>query len=180
MSTLVLQVHPLTGSYNAALLEAVTDTLTTAGRAHRVVRLGQGQTLDPDDLVGIGHLVVVAPTWWGAMPAQLLAWIQDHLAPWIDGEPPDRPSPLHTVQRLSVVATHGSSRFINRLQGEPGLHLWRRTVLPLCAPGARFDWIARYQLDRIDEAARAAFVARVGATLAALPEPEPEPGRASA
>lgn len=168
---LVVQVHPLEGSYSAALLGAVVEALDTGGRANEVVRLEQGGAIDTDRLASTGHLIVVAPTWWGAMPARLLAWIQEALGPWIDGGPcvdgrPAGPadratSPLRAVQRLTVVATHGSSRLVNRLQGEPGRQLWRRSVLPLCAPGARFEWIALHRLDRLGDAERRAFLDRV-------------------
>jgi putative NADPH-quinone reductase len=158
-TTLVVQYHPLEDSFGAALLGAVAEALDPAPE---VVRLGQGEDVDEARLATAERLIVVAPTWWGAMPARVLAWIQAKLGPWIDGDDDRRTSPLRSVERLAVVTTHGSSRFINGLQGEPGRHLWKRTVLPLCADGARFDWIALYKLDRLDQADREAFLDRVG------------------
>ena len=165
MRTLVLQVHPLEESYNVALLDAVVDALDGEGTPHEVVRLAQGGAVDLERLALAGHLIVVAPTWWGAMPAQLLHWLQETLGPWIDGvdgvkADPTR-SPLRTVRRLTVVTSHGSSRLVNTIQGEPGRNLWRRSVLPLCAAGATFDWIALYKIDRLEEPARRAFIDRV-------------------
>ena len=162
VSTLVVQFHPLEESFNRALLGAVVAALDEVGVAHEVVRLAQGDEIDPAQLAGCTRLIVVTPTWWGAMPARILAWIQDELAPWIDGDADPARSPLRSVQRLMVVTSHGSSRLINGVQGEPGRRLWRRAVLGLCAPGARFDWVSLYKIDRSDEGERRAFIDRVG------------------
>jgi putative NADPH-quinone reductase len=161
VTTLVVHVHPLEESYTTALLDAASDGLDQAGATSAVVRLAQGEGIDPAVLAATTHLIVVAPTWWGAMPAQLLAWIQETLGPWVDGSRSPASSPLATVQRVSVVTSYGSSRLVNAVQGEPGRHLWLRVVVPLCAPGAELDWIALYRLDRLDLAARQAFLDQV-------------------
>lgn len=166
--TLVMQFHPLADSYNVALLHAVIDGLEESGQLHEVVRLAQGGVVDRERLMSTGHLIVVTPTWWGAMPAQILDWIQSELGPWIDGGQDPTQSPLRSVERLTVVTSHGSSRLMNGVQGEPGRKLWRRSVLPLCAPSARFDWLSLYKIDRSDEAGRQAFVDRVGREIRAM------------
>lgn len=159
MTVLVVHYHPREDSYSAALLGVVLDRLDPGAE---VVRLGQGEAVDEGRLAAARHLIVVAPTWWGAMPSRVLAWIQELLGPWIDGGSDRRSSPLRSVERLTVVTTHGSSRLINGIQGEPGRQLWKRTVLPLCADGAGFHWIALYKLDRLGEPERRAFLDRVG------------------
>lgn len=148
-------------SYNVALLHAVVEGLEKVDVPHEVVRLGQGGVIDEERLGVTSHLVVVAPTWWGAMPAKLLHWIQITLGPWIDGKAERATSPLRSVRQLTVVTSHGSSKLINTVQGEPGRNLWRRTVLPVCAPGVTFDWVALYKIDRLDGPARRAFIDRV-------------------
>ncbi len=173
MRTIVVQFHPLDDSYNVALLHAVVDALDESGRPHEVVRLAQGGVVDRERLAACQHLIVVTPTWWGAMPARILAWLQDELGPWIDGGADGAPldpgrSPVRSVERLTIVTSHGSSQLINRLQGEPGRLLWRRSVLPLCRPGAQLDWISLYKLDRSDEGDRRAFIDRVGREVRAL------------
>ena len=95
------------------------------------------------------------------MPAVMLDWLQTIFGPWIDGVRPAVDSPARTVRRLSVVTSHGSSKWMNLLQGEPGLQFWKRSMLPLCADNARFDWIALYKIDRLDLHARRAFLAEV-------------------
>ena len=160
MTTLVVQMHPVPESFNAAVLEATLAGLGRAGIEPDVRRLGQGDALEADDLDGVETLVVVAPTWWGGPPAQLLERLQALLGA--------APSPLRSVRRLMVVTTHGSSQLVNTLQGEPGRRLWKRVVLPLCAPGATFDWVALYKIDRLDEDGRVTFLDRVTSAAAQL------------
>jgi putative NADPH-quinone reductase len=170
--TLVLQSHPLDDSYNMALLDAVVRALDRRAVEHTVHRFQPDGPPADSAIEGCRHLIVVAPTWWGAMPAVVLDWLQRRLEPWIDGGRPADQCPLRSVRRLSVVTSHGSSRWTNLLQGEPGLQLWKRTVLPLCSPDARFDWIALYKIDRLDLDARRAFIAsverRIGEVAAAV------------
>jgi len=122
--------------------------------------------LGNDRLAVTEHLVVVYPTFWGAPPALLQGWLHATCGPWIDGSAGLDQSPLRSVRRLTAVTSHGSARWVNIVQGEPGLCLWKRTVLALCAPGACFDWQALYKIDRLDEAGRKAFLERVTSSFA--------------
>ncbi len=152
MQTLVVQAHPVRDSYNAAIGKAVGDSLAAANRGYRLLRLGQGDAWMPVDLAGVHHLIVVHPTWWGSLPAVLLSHVQAVVAA--------DESAFRDVTRLSAAATHGGSRLINLMQGEPGRRLWQRHVLPLCGPGARFDWIALYRIDQATSPQRRAFLTR--------------------
>lgn len=157
MFTVVVQAHPLDDSYNAALLESVCSGLSD----HRVVRLYSGDQIEAAEFADCDELIVVAPTWWGSMPAIMVEWLEGLLGPWIDGSADGSTSPLSNVRQLRVVTSHGSSRLVNMLQGEPGRNFWQRTVLPLCAPGAAFTWQALYKIDRLDDEARRAFLQSV-------------------
>lgn len=159
MTWLVLQAHPVPDSYNAALLARVHERVVAAGDEAHVVRVGQGDRLSVDDLRAAKRLTAVYPTWWGSPPAMLLAELARVLGRWIDGNATRATSPLNQVVQLTAVTTHGSPRRTNLLQGEPGQHLWKRSVLPLCAPGATFEWQALYGMDAIDDAGRDAFLA---------------------
>jgi len=154
MTTLVVQAHPLEQSYNSALLDAVVRQAPAA----RVVRLGEGERWTPYACIDVTRLVVVYPTWWGSLPAMLLAALNELVGPWVDGGQSAATNPLRTVESLTVVTSHGSPKRINMLQGEPGLQLWKRTILPLCAPRAKFSWQSLYELDRIGDADRVAFL----------------------
>ena len=162
MKTLVVHAHPLEESYSAALRDVVCDALTTRGIEHTLVRLAQGE--EPE-LAGdaLEHLIAVYPTWWGGLPAVLLDWLQRTLGPHIDGSLPTEESPFASVRRITVVCTHGSSLFMNNLQGQPGKQTWSRVIMPLCRHDADFEWVARYTLDRTEEHDRTAFLDEVRA-----------------
>ena len=167
METTVVHYHPVDTSYSAALRRAVCESLEGRGVNYRLVELERGETADRARLAATEHLIVVYPTWWGGLPARLLDWLQTTLGPDIDGPPPaDSASALARVRRLTVVATHGSGRLKNTVQGEPGRKLWERTVMALCPPGAAFEWVALYDLDRLDRAGLERFVEKVRAAVA--------------
>ena len=144
----------MTQSYSNAMLDAVVSVLDDS----RVVRIGQGDKLTADSLANVSHLVAIYPTWWGSVPAMMLEALGDLVGPWVDGGEPGETSPLRSVTKLTAVASHGSPKLINILQGEPGHHLWKRTLLPLCAPDATFSWRALYGLDTARQAKRVEFL----------------------
>ncbi len=162
MAALIIHAHPIENSYSSVLRDAVLQAMTAAKVDHTVVRLCQGDPAGVAVLEGVHHLVVVAPTWWGGMPAQLLDWVQQLVGPLIDQQAA-LASPLAGVRTLTVISTHGSTRLKNRVQGEPGLQLWKRVVLPLCSADAAFRWVALYDIDRGGALKREEFVGRVWA-----------------
>ncbi len=161
----VLHAHPLDESLSATLREQVVETLKSAGHEVNLVRLTQGDWIDTDELESCEGLIFVYPTWWGGLPAPMLHWVQVVLAPWIDHGAPKQTSPLRNVKALVAVTTHGSTRWVNRLQGEPGLQLLKRTIRKLCAPRTKLRWIAHYNIDRSTENEIAAFIHTVGTKL---------------
>ena len=158
MSTLVVHAHPLEESYSAALRSAVCAALTESNITFSLARIAQDEEPGLDDVT---HLIAVYPTWWGGLPAALLDWVQRLLVPLVD-EGSTEPSPFASIDRISVVTTHGSSQFMNHLQGQPGKQTWTRVVLPHCAPGAEFEWVALYKIDRSTDEQRRAFLDHVG------------------
>ena len=117
------------------------------------------------DLRWCEALVLVYPTWWAGQPGMLKGWI-DRV--WVAGVayelPPgaNRIRPLLTnIRRLVAVTTHGSSKFVNALEGEGGKRVLTRSLRVLCNRRARTSWIALYAVDRADDAKRAAFLDRV-------------------
>ena len=168
MRFVVLHAHPLQDCLSAVLRDRVAETLERAGHEVQVVRLTQGESISRAGITGAEGLVLVYPTWWGGLPAPMLAWVQQELAAWIDGAADRATSPLRTVRHLAAVTTHGSSSWVNRLQGEPGRQLLRRTVARLCAPGTRLRWVALYGLDQSSEAEVSAFVERAATEMTSI------------
>jgi len=117
-------------------------------------------------------LVFVYPTWMGGQPAMLKGWF-DRV--WINGiayalpEGADRVRPLlRNIRRIVAVTTHGSSKLVNAVEGEPGKRVITRSLRVLCHRFARTSWIALYGIDRATEVERTAFVERVERRLARL------------
>ena len=168
MRFVVLHAHPVDESYSAALRDCAVGALAAAGHSVDLIRLAHGEWIRGDDLRGAEGLLLVYPTWWGGLPSPMLDWVQRELSPWIDGDADPAESPLRDVRSLAVVTTHGSSRWINRIQGEPGRQLLGRSVSRLCRPGTDLRWIALYKLDRLGQGELTDFIDRVGREVAQL------------
>ena len=195
MKALVVYCHPLSDSFIAAARDRVLATLRDAGHEVRLTDLyADGFTPElsawehtnhlapadtkPDiatyaaDLAWCDTLIAVYPTWWSGQPAMLKGWI-DRV--WVAGVayelPPGastiRPS-LQNIRRIVTVTTHGSSKFINSLQGEGGKRVMHRSLRVLCHRFTRTTWLALYGIDRATPAQREAFLARVDRRLRRL------------
>ncbi len=118
-----------------------------------------------DDLTWCDTLILVYPTWWSGQPAMLKGWFDRVWASGVAWDLPDganrlRPR-LHDVRRLVAVTSHGSSKFVNALQGEGGKRTLSRSLRAMCHPLARTTWLALYGIDRSSESQRTAFLDRV-------------------
>lgn len=196
MKTYVVYCHPLDGSYIASVRNRVLAGLAAAGHEIRITDLyAEGfrpelsawertHHLDPpetkpeiaphaENLRWCDTLVFVYPTWWGGQPAMLKGWI-DRV--WVAGVayelPPggNRIRPLlKNIRRLVVVTTHGSSKWINALQGEGGKRVISRALRVLCHSRARTSWIALYGIDRASDRDRSGFLDRAERKARSLP-----------
>ena len=192
MKTLVIFCHPSANSFAAAVLDTSVAALHAAGHEVRVTDLyaegfdpvfsahdHEHHLDDPSTKPDIAHhaanlrwcesLVLVYPSWWAGQPAMLKGWI-DRV--WVNGvawELPtdgDRLRPLlRNIRRLHVVTTHGSSKWINALEGEGGKRTALRSLRVLCSPRCRTSWIALYNIDRSTLEQRNQFLRRVTARL---------------
>lgn len=117
------------------------------------------------DLQWCDTLVFVYPTWWSAQPAILKAWMDRVLAhgvAWVVKDGADRISPnLGNVKRLIAVTTHGSTKFVNTLEGEAGKRTITRAVRVLCSWRCRTTWLAMYDVDGSTRVERNRFTRRV-------------------
>jgi putative NADPH-quinone reductase len=125
-----------------------------------------------DNLTWCDTLVLVYPTWWGGQPAILKGWF-DRV--WVTGVVYEAPegknritSLLHNVRRIVVVTTHGSSKLVNAVQGEPGKRTVTRSLRALCNHWCRTDWVAMYALDRATPEQCDRFLDRVERQLRSL------------
>ena len=118
-----------------------------------------------EDLQWCEAIILVYPTWWSGQPAILKGWFDRILmndVAWSLPEGASRLKPgLANIRRLVVVTTHGSSKFVNSLEGESGKRTAFRSVRLMFHWSTRTSWIAMYKLDRASAADREAFKRRV-------------------
>lgn len=191
---LVVYCHPLRESFVAAARDRAVAGLEAAGAEIRLTDL-YAENFDPgfsaaehathlqpgadpsltrytDDLLWCDMLVLVYPTWWSGQPAMLKGWI-DRV--WVNGvawtlpEGANRLRPgLRNVRRIIAVTSHGSSKWVNALEGEAGKRTLTRSLRTMCHPLARTTWLSCYGIDTMDDATRAAFLDRVERRLTRL------------
>jgi len=175
MKTLVIYVHPVEDSFSSAVRDAVISDLTAASHVVRLRDL-YAENFNPflsaaeralhhtppttrpelardvEDLRWCEAIVFVYPTWWAGLPAMLKGWIDRtwmNEVAWVlpAGANTIRPR-LTNITRLVAVTTHGSSKFVNALQGEPGKRIITRSIRVMCNRWCRARWIAHYGLDK--------------------------------
>jgi NAD(P)H dehydrogenase (quinone) len=171
-----------TGGHQVRLIdlydEGFRPELSRDERAHHGIDHRQQPQLRADIGQHIEHLqwaqaiVLVYPTWWSGQPAMLKGWFDRTLVngvAWYLPEGANRIRPLLTnVRRLVVVTSHGSSKFINAVEGEGGKRVATRSIRVLCNVRCRTRWIALYGIDGASADARQAFLDRVEQRLARL------------
>jgi putative NADPH-quinone reductase len=191
---LVVYCHPHPTSFVAAVRDRAVEALQAGGAEVRVndlyaegfdpcfsaVERAAHLSPGPDpsvagyaaDLTWCNLLVLVYPTWWSGQPAMLKGWI-DRV--WVRGVAWDLPDGanrlrpmLRNVRRIVAITTHGSPKYVNVIEGEGGKRTLTRSVRSMCHPLTRTSWVALYNVDRCDEAARRAFLDRVDARMRSL------------
>jgi putative NADPH-quinone reductase len=118
-----------------------------------------------EDLQWCEALVLVYPTWWSGQPAMLKGWFDRVLmngVAWVLPDGANRIQPLLTnVRHLIVVTTHGSSKFVNALEGESGKRTAFRSVRLMLHRRVRCEWVAMYGIDNASPLQRLKFSAHV-------------------
>jgi putative NADPH-quinone reductase len=110
-------------------------------------------------------LVLVYPTWWSGQPAILKGWIDRVLmneVAWVLPEGAARIRPLLTnIRKVVVVTTHGSTKFVNALEGEAGKRTAFRSIRLMFNKRTRCHWIGLYALDHVPYDKRGKLVTNV-------------------
>jgi NAD(P)H dehydrogenase (quinone) len=184
----VVYWHPVPTSLCATARDRVLGALAQAGDEYRLLDL-HAEGFDPVLSVqewkahgesngpwpGLEHhaealqwadsLVFVYPTWFSSQPAMVKGWFDRVFTNGVayefsDGDRFVR-GRLRHIRRVMVVTTHGSSRLVNRWQGESGLMVCRRALRTLVHPMATFRWVAMYGVDGSSRTRCAEFLNRV-------------------
>jgi NAD(P)H dehydrogenase (quinone) len=110
-------------------------------------------------------LVLCYPTWWSGQPAILKGWFDRVLMKGVAWDLPDgaaRLTPkLNNISRMVVITTHGSSKFMNTLQGESGKRTAFRAVRLMFHWRTRCRWIGLYGLDGASSVRREGMIRKV-------------------
>jgi NAD(P)H dehydrogenase (quinone) len=118
-----------------------------------------------EDIQWAHALVLVYPTWWSGQPAILKGWIDRVLmneVAWVLPEGAARIQPLLTnIKKIVVVTTHGSTKFVNALEGEAGKRTAFRSIRLMLNKRTRCHWVGLYRLDHVPVDQRGQLVTRV-------------------
>ena len=191
MRVLVLFAHPLETSFGAALHAKVVETLR--GRGHKVDDCDlNAEGFDPvmtrqdridyynlvlnrrrvapyvDRLLAADALVFSFPVWNMGFPAILKGFVDKVFLPGVSFNLKDDGAYapcLHNIRRLGAVCTYGGNRWQTVLMGDPPRRFLKRAMRLNCAPGARCDYLALYDMDHTKLECRVEFLKTVEAKL---------------
>lgn len=113
MKVVVIHTHPCEESFSHELTDRALAGLRQGSHEIRLIRLTAEAVNSTHDLDWAEAVVWVYPTWWSGTPAVL--------KDWIDRTWPQRLLP--NIRAMTVVTTHGSSRWVNRFEGQNGKRL---------------------------------------------------------
>ncbi len=121
-------------------------------------------------------LVLVFPTWWFGLPAILKGWI-DRV--WVPGLAYDHASDLGPIRgrltglrQVVVVTTLGAPEWVDWLvMRRPVARVLRWGVVKVCAPQARFRYLALHRVENVSPDRLRRFERRITAALAAALRP---------
>ncbi|MBV9290746.1 MAG: NAD(P)H-dependent oxidoreductase [Hyphomicrobiales bacterium] len=189
MRILVLFAHPVETSFAAALHAKVVETLKRRGHDVDDCDLN-AEGFDPvmsrqdrieyydvavnrrrvkpyvDRLLAAEALAFSFPVWNMGFPAILKGFVDKVFLPGVAFQLTDEGAfvpTLHNIRRLGVVCTYGGGRLKTLLMGDPSRRFLTRTLRPICAPGARCDYLACYDMDHTTPERRKRFLTRVEA-----------------
>ncbi|MGP1357615.1 NAD(P)H-dependent oxidoreductase [Roseicyclus sp.] len=189
---LVLFAHPCPESFSAALHATVVERLAASGwevddcdlnaegfspvltEAERRGYHEVGQNIAPvagyvERLRAAEALVMVFPVWNFGYPAILKGFLDRVFLPGVSFRLEDgkvKPNLTH-IRRLAAVTTYGGTRMRALLVGDPPRKCVTRAVWHVCRP-EKMRYLALYDMNRAGDAARGAFLGRVGREMEAF------------
>jgi putative NADPH-quinone reductase len=189
----VLYAHPVPDSFCAAVHKTTLEGLEASGweidncdlyaedfdpRLTRAEREGYhevGPNLAPvasyvDRLRAADALVLVFPVWNFGYPAILKGFFDRVFLPGVSFDLADgkvRPA-LTNIRTVATATTYGGTRLRAFLAGDPPRKVVMRPLRFVMHPQVRMRYLALYDMNRADDAARARHLARVRREMSAL------------
>jgi NAD(P)H dehydrogenase (quinone) len=184
---LVLFAHPVETSFGASLHAKVVETLRARGHEVDDCDLN-AERFDPvmtrqdrldyydvpgnrgrvapyvDRLLKSDALIFSFPVWNMGFPAILKGLVDKVFLPGVSFNLKDDGSYvscLHNIKRLGAVCTYGGARWTTFLMGDPPRRFLKRSMRLNCAPGARCDYLAGYDMDHTTPERRVRFLKAV-------------------
>ena len=190
MRVLVVYSHPVEDSFNAAIHRTAVEALRAAGHEvddcdlyaegfspvlTREERLGYHDVPGNrapvakyvDRVLWAEALVIITPVWNFGFPAMLKGFFDRVFLPGVSFGMVDgmvKPQ-LHNIVKLGALVTYGGNRFRAILMGDPPRKIVKRVIRSVIKPFAPVLYLAQYDMNRADAAARAAHLARVAAAM---------------
>ncbi len=187
MRILVLYAHPVETSFGAAVHETLLRTLRARGHEIDDCDLN-AEGFDPvmtrqdrieyhdtsvnrrrvgayvERVLRAEAIAFSYPVWNMGFPAILKGFVDKVFLPGVSFYLRDNgdfvPS-LHNVKRLGVACTYGGRRLHTFLAGDPCRRFVTRSMRAICAPGARCDYVAHYDMNHSKPERRAAFLGEI-------------------
>ena len=150
---LILQAHPSENSFNQAILDTALVSLQRSGINPTLIQLGKEKLRADTALKKPSALILIYPTWWGGYPASLMQWIDEMYQSQSDL--------LQDVRTILSITTHGSSKFINLLQGEWGRSYTKNRIAKICDNSVQLKWTSLYKIDRCTDEELKDYLAKV-------------------
>lgn len=190
MRILVLFAHPVETSFQAALHRVVVESLRAAG--HEVDDcdlnaegfnpvLSREERLNYHDVeicrrpveayvqrvLNAEALVLNFPVWNFGFPAILKGFFDRVFLPGVSFrlENGKVVPNLHNIRKLGAVVTYGGDRKRAFLVGDPPRKVVKRVLRAVMHPLARTKYLALYDMNRADDATRAAFLTKVATAM---------------
>jgi putative NADPH-quinone reductase len=189
---LVLYAHPCSESFGGALHEKVVGTLEGRGwevddcdlnaegfqpvltaeerRGYHEVGPNCGPVADYVERVRAADaMIMVFPVWNFGYPAILKGFLDRVFLPGVSFRLEGgkvKPNLTH-IRKLAAVTTYGGTRLRAFMVGDPPRKCVTRAVWHVCRP-QKMRYLALYDMNRADDARRAAYLDRVGREMAGL------------
>lgn len=151
--SLVVVCHPRADSLARGAADRVLAGLARRGDEIRIIdlddeefdpRVGDRTGTHRTHLEWADRVVIVHPTWFSGHPARLAGWFE-HL--WVPPAPTGAERWPNLIS-IEIVTSHGSPRWVNRLQAQTGRRLLSRVLRKQGHRRCRARCTAIYDLDR--------------------------------